>query len=108
MSRWLGPSDDIPDVDFAAFLRLMQNHFLDLVYTREAHYYARFRLRNQNPLDPQPLVYPIFAREQGTVVGYEQIKGLLEYFGFTAQQFRDAYNTFYGLKLVPSASEPKL
>jgi hypothetical protein len=98
-SPWLGPSDEIPDVGFAAFLQLMHEYFPLLVYSRESHYYARFKTKNQNPADPSPQVYPIFAREQGTIVGHEQIEGLLEEFGITQQEFRDAFNAFY--ELVP-------
>ena len=98
-SPWLGPSDEIPDVGFAAFLQLMHEYFPQLVYSRESHYYARFRIQNQNPADPFPQVYPIIAREQGTIVGHEQIQGLLEEFGIKQQEFRDAFNAFY--ELVP-------
>jgi hypothetical protein len=48
-------------------------------------------------LRPDPLVYPIFAREQGTLVGHEQISALLEYFSLDVQDFKNAYNAFYKL-----------
>jgi hypothetical protein len=34
---------------------------------------------------------------QGTIVGHEQIEGLLEEFGVKQQEFRDALNAFYEL-----------
>ena len=79
----------------------MQKHFPTLTYTRESFNYARFSLGNQHPADPNPPIYPIRAREQGTIVGYEQIVGLLDEFGISRQDFRDAFNGFYGL-LPPS------
>jgi hypothetical protein len=99
-SPWLGPSDDIPDVSFPAFLQIMHGHFPGLAYSREAAHYARFRRKNDNPSDPEFRPYPIIAREQGTIVGHEQIEGLLEEFGIKQQEFRDAFNAFY--ELVPS------
>lgn len=77
----------------------MSKHFPALTYTRERVNYARFKLSNQHPADPHPLIYSILAREQGTVVGYEQIYGLLELFQIETQAFRDAYNAYY--KLAP-------
>jgi hypothetical protein len=88
-------------MDFPAFLKLMQQTFAELEYSREAHYYARFRFQNQSPDDPQPKTYPILAREQGTIVGYEQIDGLLKYFLLSAQKFKDAYNAMYNLAPPP-------
>jgi hypothetical protein len=96
-SPWLGPSDEIPDVGFASFLQIMPKYFPELAYSREAIHYARFKLTAQHPADPAPQVYPIFAREQATIVGHEQIEGLLEEFGIPQQKFRDAFNDFYDL-----------
>jgi len=96
-SPWLGPSDDIPDVGFPAFLQIMHAHFTELTYSREATHYARFRRKTDNPLDPEFRSYPIIAREQGTIVGHEQIVGLLKEFTIDPQKFRDAFNAFYEL-----------
>lgn len=81
----------------------MTKHFPALAYSRERGNYARFKLVTQHPADPTPLTYPILAREQGTLVGYEQIYGLLECFNVDIQQFRDAYNTYYKLSPPESA-----
>ena len=96
-SPWLGPSAEIPDVGFASFLLIMHEYFPELAYSREAIHYARFKLKAQHPADPSPQVYPIFAREQATMVGHEQIEGLLEEFDIPQQRFRDAFNAFYEL-----------
>jgi hypothetical protein len=96
-SPWLGPSDEIPDVGFGAFLQLMHEHFPQLVYSRESHYYARFKTRNQSPADPSPQIYPVIAREQGTIVGHEDIEGLLEEFGIKQQDFREPSMYFTSL-----------
>jgi len=79
------------------FLEMMTKHFPALTYSRERANYARFKLANQNPADPQPLTYPIQAREQGTIVGYEQIYGLLDCFSIDVRDFRDAFNSHYEL-----------
>jgi hypothetical protein len=79
----------------------MHAHFTELTYSREATHYARFRRKTDNPLDPEFRPYPIIAREQGTMVGHEQIEALLEEFGMELQRFRDAFNAFY--ELVPPA-----
>ncbi len=94
--KWLGPSDEIPDIGFPAFLQIMHNHCSELVYSREAAHYARFRRKNDNPADPDLQTWPIIAREQGTVVGHEDIEGLLDEFGISHQRFRDGCNAFYG------------
>ena len=74
----------------------MHEHFPELIYSREAAHYARFHRKTDNPADPEFRPFPIIAREQGTIVGHEQIKGLLSEFGILDQQFRDACNSFYG------------
>jgi len=102
---WLGPSDDIPDIGFAAFLQIMHAHCGELVYSREAAQYARFHRANDNTLDPDFHSYPIIAREQGTIVGHEQIEELFAEFNLPIQQFRDACNAFYKLA-PPNVSEP--
>ena len=99
---WLGPSDDIPDVGFAAFLQIMHKHCSELVYSREAVHYARFHRANANALDPDFQSYPIIAREQGTIVGHEQIEGLFDEFEIPIQRFRDACNLFYELNASPA------
>jgi hypothetical protein len=91
-------------MDFSAFLRLMHQNFPELEYSREAQHYARFYFRNQNPADPQPPIFPIIAREEGTVVGYEEITALLGYFSLDIQKFRDGYNAYYELSPPPLAS----
>ena len=62
--QWLGPSDNIPDESFPAFLQIMHTHFPDLAYSREAAHYARFYRKNDNPLDPRVLPLPDYC--QGT------------------------------------------
>lgn len=79
----------------------MHKYFPELTYSREAAHYARFRRKNDNPADPEFRSHPIIAREQGTVVGYEQIIGLLNEFAIDHQKFRDAYNSFYELTAPP-------
>jgi len=76
----------------------MAKHFPALTYSRERANYARFKLASQHPADPNPITYPVQAREQGTIVGYEQIYGLLDCFSLDVQDFRDAYNLYYKLK----------
>lgn len=75
----------------------MHAHVSELTYSREAAHYARFHRKNANPLDPEFQSYPIFAREQGTIVGYEDIEGLFGEFEISLQRFRDGYNSFYEL-----------
>lgn len=82
----------------------MHKHFYELEYTRETYNYARFRVRNQNPDDPQPLIYPVMAREQGTIIGREQIIGLLQYFTLKEEKLRYAYNTWYELSPPTAAA----
>jgi len=77
----------------------MANYFPTLTYSRERANYARFKYTSQHPADPNPPTYPIQAREQGTIVGYEQIYGLLDCFSIDVQDFRDAFNSHY--KLTP-------
>jgi hypothetical protein len=85
----------------------MAKHFShQLLYTRERVNYARFRLTSEHPADPNPKIYSILAREQGTVVGYEQIIGLLDCFGIDMQVFRDAYNLYYNLNPDVENSTP--
>jgi hypothetical protein len=80
----------------------MQDHFPDVVYTREAYNYVRFRFRHQHPSDPEPVTYPILAREQGTLVGCEQIHTLLDRFGLSIEKFKESYNCVFGLS-APAA-----
>jgi hypothetical protein len=68
----------------------MRDHFPLLSYTRESFNRARFFPKGQHPNDPEAQFYPIRAREQGTIVGSEDIGGLMEEFGFDNQDFRDA------------------
>jgi hypothetical protein len=93
---WLAPSDSIPDVGFPAFLQIMHTHVPELVYSREAAYLARFHRKNDNPADPDFQSYPVVAREQGTMVGREQIEGLFDEFTIARERFLEACNLFYG------------
>ena len=61
---WLGLSDDISDVGFAAFLQIMHKHCSELVYSREAVHYARFHRANANALDSDFQSYPIIAENR--------------------------------------------
>lgn len=100
--KWLGSSDEIPDIAFPAFLQIMHQSFPRIAYSRESFNYARFSPEGQHPADPDAKHYPIRAREQGTIVGGDDVAGLFLFFEIDIQQFRDAFNAYY--KLSPPAS----
>jgi len=95
--RWLGPLDEIPDVAFPAFLVILHNHF-NLECKRLTMDRVRVLTRPFNPSDPDARWFPILAMDQGTLVDSEMIKALLDKFGRTEQEFRDAYNFHYQLR----------
>jgi hypothetical protein len=90
--KLLGPDDQVPDVGFRTFLRIMRDSFPDVVYTLQHYNYARFRFKNQHPDDPEPVIYAIMARERGTYVGYEQIYKLFGRFNLSIDKFKEALN----------------
>ena len=61
-------------------------------------------MRPFNPTDPNAQWYPILAKDQGTLVDSEMIKGMLEKFSLTEQEFRNAYNAHYELRQPKSKS----
>ena len=75
----LGHRDDIPDVNFQAFLRLIHTQFTDSLD------YTVVRPPSHVPADPDALWYPISARNQGSVVDSESIEGLLDKSEITRQ-----------------------
>lgn len=95
-SHWLGPLDPIPDMSFPQFLRLIHNH-LDLNYQWVIKpSYVRVTRRHYDPTEDNSTRFGIMADDAGTWVDSEPITGMLDAFEMTQQQFKDAYNTFYG------------
>lgn len=88
----LGPDDELPDVGFHTFLHIMREWFPDVVYTVIHYNYVRFLFTHQHPGDPEPITYPIHAREGGTWVGREQIYKLFERFNLAVEKFKEALN----------------
>ena len=98
--HYLGPLDQIPDMGFQPFLRLVNNK-LRLDYEVIHTACARVIRRNHHPADPQSIRYPVSARDG--IVDSEIIVGMIDIFEeLTTQGFKDAYNSFYNLN--PSAS----
>lgn len=91
--KWLGPLDDIPDMDVQPFLKIIHHDKLQLdhkVVVRPS--YIRIVNRFYNPSDPHSRRFPIILRDQGTMVDAEAIREMLGIFERTEQDFRDAYN----------------
>ena len=104
--RHLGPLDQIPDIGFQPFLRLVNNKLLldyQIIHTS----CARIVRRHHHPADPQAVRYPVSARDG--IVDSEIIMGMIDIFEeLTMQGFKDAYNSFYNLKqATPAAGKKK-
>jgi hypothetical protein len=84
-------------MNFQALLRLMNEHLqLDYTVVRKPSY-VRVHRRGESPATPGTKTYPLHSIEGGTSIDGEQIKGMLESFDKTEQDFRDAYNAHYNL-----------
>jgi hypothetical protein len=103
-SNWLGPLDEIPDMGFPSFLKLIHDKLsLDYQVTQPPSV-VRVFFKGSQTNDPGALWQFVVASHQGTLIESEKIVSLLGKLQITQQNFRDAFNSFF--KLTPPSEEP--
>src|SRR5216117_4000001 len=96
-SKWLAPDDRIPEMGLAEVRQLMRNHFaVRTEPLEEKPYWFRFVGAPYNTFLPDCRSLRIMAHNRGTAVSPLCIKRLIEHFEIPEDEFREAYNSFFG------------
>lgn len=112
-SRWLASHSNIPEMNIGEFAKLMKDHFGVLhELVRDQPYWFRFTGPPYNHFVEECRSISVMGHNRGSRLSPHNIIQVLQKFDIKDAQFKDAYNTFFGLSCPgpsspPPSAEPK-